>query len=88
MNFYKTTNKILKIDIDILRKAFNLIVNKNGIALLSEIGEAIRKLDASFDPRTYGFKNNSSMFKSLKNDFEIIYHDDKTIISIKDIKSI
>lgn len=76
-----------KLDFEIIRKAFSLVEQENGIALLSQVGETIRKLDSSFDPRTYGFKNYHTMFKGLKDDFELIYHKDNSTISIRDKKS-
>lgn len=85
-NKNKTTNKSIKIDVKIIREAFSIVSNENGVALLSEISGAVKKIDASFDPRTFGYKSYSKMFKDLKSDFELIYHDDKTTISVKDKK--
>ncbi len=82
-----TSNDIAKLDLKLLRKAYSLVEQENGTALLSQVGEAIRKIDASFDPRTYGFRNFQKMFKELKKDFEMIYHKDNSTISIKDKKS-
>ncbi len=43
-------------------------------------------MSEDFDPRTFGFKNNRQLFKSLNNDFELIYHKDGSTISIKEKK--
>lgn len=77
-----------KIDLDFLRKAYALVEQENGSALLSQVGETIRKLDSSFDPRTYGYTNFHTMFKGLKSDFEMIYHKDNSTISIRDKNSV
>lgn len=86
-NFEKSETspkKSVKIDINFLKKAFSMAEQENGEAFLSLLGESIRKLDSSFDPRTYGYKNFHTMFKSLKNDFEMIYHNDNSTISVKE----
>jgi len=76
-----------KIDVKFLRKAYNMVEQENGTALLSQLGQTIMKLDSSFDTRTFGFKNFNSMFKSLSKDFEVKYLDDNSTISIRDKKS-
>ncbi|MBA3648030.1 MAG: NYN domain-containing protein [Chitinophagales bacterium] len=61
-----------KLDLNILNKAFNMVVGDNETAYLSEIGLGLRKLDSSFDHRTYGFKSLAELFRSLKKEFEVI----------------
>lgn len=78
------TNK--EIDIQLIRRAYSMVEQEDGQALLSRVVEAIQKIAPNFDPRTYGFKNNHQLFKSLDKDFEVIYHDDNKTISIKDKK--
>ncbi|MEG0529084.1 MAG: OST-HTH/LOTUS domain-containing protein, partial [Bacilli bacterium] len=45
--------------------------NDNDIAHISKVGANIRKIDPSFDARTYGFTSLSKLFDNL-TDFEII----------------
>jgi hypothetical protein len=86
-NFNKTKTKHKSLDLTTIRKAYNLVVQENGEALLSQVGEAIRKLDSSFDPRTYGYTNFTKLMKSIPEDFELIIRDDNTTFAIKDKKN-
>lgn len=74
---------IEKVDIAFLKNALYRVEQEDGSALLSRLGESIRKLDSSFDTRTYGFKNLHQLFKSLENDFEIISHPDNLTLSVR-----
>lgn len=56
---------------NIINRAFNISVKDDTEAYISQIGVNIRKLDSSFDPRTYGFKNLTELFRSL-NIYEVI----------------
>lgn len=89
-NFDKTEggkqNAPTKIDIPFLRKAYAMVELESGKAFLSRVVETIRKLDSSFDTRTFGFKNYNAMFKHLVDDFEIIYHNDNSTVYISDKK--
>ena len=62
-------------DLNLLNKAFNMVVGDNETAYLSEIGLGLRKLDPSFDHRTYGFKSLAELFRSLDNQFEVLTND-------------
>lgn len=55
---------------ELLNKAFNSIVNEDEEANLSELGSAIKRLDPSFDVRTYGV-NSFLKFLRLVNIFDI-----------------
>ncbi len=79
-------DKRKSIDIDLIRRAFHMVEQENGQALLSQLVEAIQKIAPDYDPRVYGFKKNRQLFSSLENDFELIYHDDNKTISVKDKK--
>lgn len=50
----------------IIDKAFDISTNEEEQTFISTIGLNLRKIDPSFDPRTYGFKNLTSLFKSIK----------------------
>ncbi len=70
-----TRNSIAKIDLLIVDKAFNMVMNENEMAYLAEIGLGLRKLDPSFDHRNYGFKSLADLFRSLNDRFELIPKD-------------
>lgn len=53
------------IDIENIDKAFEISASEEGGTLISKVGFALRKIDPSFDPRTYGFKNLTQLFDSL-----------------------
>lgn len=46
-------------------KAFEISSNEEGGTYIAKIGLALRKIDPSFDPRTYGFKTLTQLFESL-----------------------
>jgi hypothetical protein len=49
----------------ILRKAFDLCAQENGWATLGMLGYSLRKLEPSFDPRTYGSRNLKTLISKL-----------------------
>ncbi|MFZ1529328.1 MAG: NYN domain-containing protein [Ferruginibacter sp.] len=55
--------KVEKINID---KAFEISSSEEGGTYISKVGLALRKIDPSFDPRTYGFKTLTQLFESLE----------------------
>lgn len=58
-------------DLSIIDKAFEISLNEEDAAYISTVGLNLRKIDPSFDPRTYGFKNLTSIFASIKK-YEIV----------------
>ncbi len=52
-------------------KAFNIAKDEDEAASLSNIGQALRRLDSSFDPRSYGHGSLSSLVNALKDKLEI-----------------
>ncbi len=52
--------------LNIIDKAFDISTNEEEQAFISTIGLNLRKIDPSFDSRTFGFKNLTSLFKSIK----------------------
>lgn len=56
---------------NIINRAFNISVKDDTEAYISQIGANLRKLDSSFDPRSYGFKTLTELFRSL-NIYEVI----------------
>jgi hypothetical protein len=53
-----------------LRKAFNIAKGEEEEASLSLIGQALRRLDPGFDPRSYGHASLSSLVSALKDQLE------------------
>jgi hypothetical protein len=54
-----------------LRKAFNIAKGEEEEASLSLIGQALRRLDPGFDPRSFGHASLSSLVNALKDQLEI-----------------
>lgn len=78
-------NKITKktIDINNILNAFDMVVDDNSLAYMGEMGTALRKLDPSFDSRTYGSATMTSLFKRLPDLFELVYKDNGTSLFLK-----
>ena len=53
-----------------LRKAFTIASGEEETASLSKIGQALRRLDPGFDPRSYGHASLSSLVNALKDKLE------------------
>ncbi len=68
------TKSYSPIDINIINKAFDMSTNEEDEVLIATIGGNLRKIDPSFDSRTYGFKNLSQLFSSLTQ-YEVIKHE-------------
>lgn len=54
-----------KVDLSIIDKAFEISANEDDEAYISHIGTNLRKIDPSFDSRTYGFRNLTKLFESI-----------------------
>ncbi len=52
-------------------KAFDISTNEEDKAHISTLGLNLRKIDPSFDPRSYGFKSLTKLFSNIEK-FEII----------------
>jgi uncharacterized protein (TIGR00288 family) len=57
--------KIL-VDTRLINKAFDMSANESNEVYVSTMGLNLRKLDPSFDCRTYGFKTLTQLFSKLK----------------------
>lgn len=53
-----------------LRKAFNIAKGEEESASLSKLGQALRRLDPGFDPRSFGHASLSSLIHALKDQLE------------------
>lgn len=58
-------------NMNLIHKAFTLSTNESNEVNISTLGLNLRKLDPSFDSRTYGFKTLTALFSSL-NDFDVV----------------
>ncbi len=56
-----------QIDIRLINKAYDMSINESNEAYISTLGINLRKLDPSFDVRTYGCKTLTQFFSKLKN---------------------
>lgn len=65
----KEENKLKIID-----KAFDISVDEDDLAYVSQIGTNLRRIDPSFDTRAFGFKNLTGLFESLPN-YEVVRKD-------------
>lgn len=59
------------VDEELISKAYDMSTNETDEVHISNIGLNLRKIDPSFDPRAFGFKNLTQLFASLKN-YQII----------------
>src|SRR2546423_9802186 len=59
------------IDKRLINKAFDMSTNESNEAYISTLGINLRKLDPSFDSRTYGYKTLTQLFSKIR-DFVII----------------
>ena len=65
----KAENHLQMID-----KAFDISVDEDELAYVSQIGTNLRRIDPSFDTRAFGFKNLTRLFESLSN-YEVVRKD-------------
>ncbi len=63
--------RLSKEDWKTLIKAFDISTNEEDKAHISTLGLNIRKIDPSFDPRSYGFKSLTKLFANIDK-FDII----------------
>jgi len=54
-----------KLDISIIDKAFEISTNEEDEANIAKVGSSLRKIDPSFDSRTYGFKTLTQLIQSI-----------------------
>ena len=63
--------KLTREDWKTINKAFDISTNEDDNAYISTLGLNIRKIDPSFDPRSYGFKSLTKLFENVDK-FEVI----------------
>jgi len=55
-----------------LRNAFDLCVQENGLATLGALGHSLRKIEPSFDVRTYGCRNLKTLISKLSKHWTML----------------
>ncbi len=60
-----------KINTKIIDKAFEISAGEEDQAYISQVGLNLRKIDPSFDPRAFGYKNLTQLFLQLQN-YEVL----------------
>ncbi len=55
----------------LLAQGFEMVVQDDGWATLSDLGKALRRLDPAFDSRTYGYSQLSKMIEAHQDLYEI-----------------
>jgi len=66
-----------------LRKAYTIASGEEDAASLSKIGQALRRLDPGFDPRSYGHASLSSLVNALKDKLEITREEKGNTVMVK-----
>jgi hypothetical protein len=61
----------IKVDTRLINKALDMSANESNEVYVSTMGINLRKLDPSFDSRTYGFKTLTQLFSKLP-DFVVV----------------
>lgn len=59
------------VDSNLVNRAFDMSANESNEVNISTLGLNLRKLDPSFDSRTYGYKTLTSLFANLRG-FELV----------------
>lgn len=65
-----------RLDTTIIDKAFDISVNEEDEVYIAHVGLNLRKIDPSFDSRSYGYKNLTQLFRSLPK-YEVIRNEVK-----------
>ena len=65
------TKKLSLADKKLVNKAFDISVNEGVDTYIAQVGINLRKINPSFDPRAYGFKNLTQLFEGLPG-YEVI----------------
>ena len=67
----KKQHEKTQVNIRLINKAYDMSINESNEAYISTLGINLRKLDPSFDVRTYGCKTLTQLFVKL-NDFVVV----------------
>ncbi len=61
------TKKLSSADKKLIDKAFEISLDEGVDTYIAQVGINLRKINPSFDPRAYGFKNLTQLFENLPN---------------------
>lgn len=67
----KIKTKLTKQDLRTIEKAFEISINEEDKAHISALGLNLRKIDPSFDPRSYGFRSLTKLFQNIEK-YEVV----------------
>lgn len=68
------------VDIELIDKAFDISsIEGEEEVYVSKLGLTLRKIDPSFDPRAYGFKNLTQLFRSLP-DYSVLHIEQNPVV--------
>lgn len=72
----KPTPTVAKEDVlkalPLLKQAFEVAVQENGLALLSMVGHALKQANPGFDARTYGYARLGLLIEALPKHFQLV----------------
>jgi len=57
--------QLQSVDLDLINKAYEMSLSEGSETHISHVGSNLRKINPSFDPRAYGFKNLTQLFENL-----------------------
>jgi uncharacterized LabA/DUF88 family protein len=63
--------QLQSVDLDLINKAYEMSLSEGSETHISHVGSNLRKINPSFDPRAYGFKNLTQLFENLP-EYDII----------------
>lgn len=69
----KTKDSVL---MDLLKEAYEMVVQEDGWTHLGSLGKALLQLDPGFDPRSYGFRQLSQLIEAFPKYFQLKRMDD------------
>lgn len=69
--------------IPLLKESYEMALREDGWAHLGTMGDYLRQLDPSFDPRSYGHKQLSQLVKAYTNLFELKYQDENGSVYVR-----
>lgn len=69
--------------IQLMKQAFEMAVGDDGWAHLGAVGNNLHELNPGFDPRTYGYKQLSQLFKACPKLFELKHDKESTVCYVK-----
>lgn len=64
-NASKKKSKKESLDLNLIDKAFEISSDEEDNIHIAKIGSSLRRIDPSFDPRSYGYRNLTELFKNL-----------------------